>query len=122
MSLVTEDLVGRVALLFEKTIEASWDSHPMRKMTQAEVKRRFGLCASIFERLRGDLKWGIDRIAQHLPAYFRAELDGAAWTPDSRTFWLPKDGAVPMGRDGEPLEPARDTSGILLPGEPGFSN
>lgn len=122
-ALITEDLVGRVTLFFERTIEGSFRTHPMRmgRMTQAEVKRRFEICCSIFEQLRGELKWGIDRIEQHLPTYFCAELDGAPWKPNTRTFWLPEDGAAPMVQDGAPLEPEPDDGGLVLPGDPGVN-
>ena len=63
-TLIEDNLVGRVTLFFERVIGDSMTSHPMRHFTQAEAKRRFNICASIFEKLRGDLKWGIDRIEQ----------------------------------------------------------
>lgn len=121
-TLIDDNLVGRVTLFFERVIGDSMTSHPMRHFTQAEVKRRFDICCSIFEKLRGDLKWGVDRIEHHLPTYFRAELDGSTWTPDARKFWLPEDGAAPMVRDGAPIEADDDADKrIVLPGDPGFN-
>jgi hypothetical protein len=118
--LVTDDLVGRVTLLFEKVVEGSLTSHPVAKLTQAEVKGRFDKCAKIFEQLRGDLKWGIARIEERLPGYFSAEMNGTAWTPDKRTWWLPEDGPAPMVRDGEPIEAEPEGGQIIMPGDPGF--
>ncbi len=81
--------LARVTRSFEAIIAASFESHPMRHMTAAEVKRRFDMCASIFETLRVSLKWSIDRILDKLPSYLGCELDGADWKPDARTIWTP---------------------------------
>lgn len=86
---------AQVVGAFEAMISSSLETHPMRHLTQAEVKRRFDLCAGIFERLRGQLGWGIARVLDRMPEYFRAELDGVAWTPDPRACWMPNDGDRP---------------------------
>lgn len=93
--LIDEGQVGRVTLAFEETIAASFETHKMRHMTTAEVKRRFEMCARIFEKLRGELKWGIERILDTLPTYLGCELDGKDWASDAqgaRTIWAPGDG------------------------------
>jgi hypothetical protein len=84
--------VAQVTGAFEAMIARSLETHPMRHATHAEVKRRFEICASIFVRLRGELRWGIARTLDRMPAYFEAELDGSAWTPDERASWMPEDG------------------------------
>lgn len=84
--------LSRVTLAFEKTIRASYESHPVRHSTQAEISRRFEICARIFEQLRGDLEWGLERIFDKLPEYLGAELNGSTWEPDKRTCWMPSDG------------------------------
>jgi len=61
-------------------------------MTQAEVRRRFGICERLFRQLRGDLHWGLTRVLDHLPTYLRYELDGQPWEPDARSCWMPDDG------------------------------
>jgi hypothetical protein len=86
-------LLGRVTRVFEETIAKSFDGkHKMRHMTQAEVKRRFDMCAKIFSKLRSDLKWGIERIVDSLPGFLDQELSGSDWVPDARTIWAPGDG------------------------------
>lgn len=95
--LVEDDAIGQVVLGFEGAIAKSFADDAERDgrvvcMTAAEVKRRFKICAKIFGQLRGDLKWGITRIVDHLPRYLRAELDGQTWEPDKRECWLPEDG------------------------------
>jgi len=91
LKLVEQRLQGRVTLIFEKAIAVSFQ-HDRARQTAAEIKRRFEICCSIFESLRADLQWGIDRIEDHLPAYLRCELDGIEWKPDERTVWTPQDG------------------------------
>lgn len=91
--LETKD-VSRVTLAFERIINASFESHAVRHLTQSEVKRRFEMCAKIFETLRSDMKWSIERILDKLPIYLGCELDGADWKPDARTLWIPSDGAA----------------------------
>lgn len=94
--LIADDLVGRVTNDFIEVIGKSFAEDQKRsgkpiRMTQAEVKRRFDMCAKIFALLRGDLHWGIQRITDHLPIYLRAELDGKPWEPDQRQCWMPGD-------------------------------
>lgn len=93
-SLVTEDKVGKVALGIEAAVAQSFidDMQPGRviivhggnRITQAEIKRRGEMCIKIFRMLRGDLKWTIERILDHLPQYLRKELDGLTWEPEAR--------------------------------------
>lgn len=95
--LIEPDEIGRVTLDVMKAIEESFFEDARRNkrapcLTGSEVRRRFDICEKIFKVLRGDLKWGLARIGDHLTQYLRAELDGTEWTPGTRTFWLPKDG------------------------------
>lgn len=84
--------LSKVTLAFERIIRASLESHPVRHLTDREITRRFEMCAKIFESLRSDLKWSIDRILDKLPSYLGCELDGSDWKPDARTIWTPGDG------------------------------
>ncbi len=90
--LVDENHVGKVTMAFEEAITKSFEKHPMRHLTKSEVDRRFDLAAKIFVKLRGELKWGIDRALGHLSEYLGAELSGSDWTPDPRSCWMPEDG------------------------------
>ena len=56
----------------------------VRRVTKEETDRRVKICVGIFKVLRGDLKWSLDRIVDHLPKYLRAELDGTSWEPSAR--------------------------------------
>jgi hypothetical protein len=87
-ALVDSKLVGSAVLGFQRAIERSFveDHGPQ---TQAEIKRRFDICARVFRVLRGDLKWSVTRILDHLPRYLRCELDGQPWKPDASTIWTP---------------------------------
>lgn len=83
--------LGKTTLGIQTAIELSF-AQDGSTITQSEVKRRFRVCENIFKQLRGDMKWGIDRIIDHLPRYLRAELDGDAWEPDQRRCWISRDG------------------------------
>lgn len=83
--------LGKTTLGIQTAIELSY-AQDGAAITQWETTQRFKHCEKIFKVLRGDLKWGIDRIIDHLPRYLRAELDGDDWTPDSRQCWIANDG------------------------------
>jgi len=96
LSLIEEQQLGRVVLGFEFAISKSFASDTgltLAPVTHAKVKERFEICVRIFRVLRGDLKWGVERIMGHLPHYLRCELDGLPWEPDARATWAAQDSA-----------------------------
>lgn len=52
--------------------------------SRAEYVRRTEICVKIFRELRGDLKWTVERILDHLPGFLRKQLDGVPWEPEAR--------------------------------------
>lgn len=92
--LVGEGQIGAVTNSFVNSVAGSFaaDNGPQ---TQNEIKRRFNLCCEIFENLRGDLLWAVDRALDYIPRYLRCELDGEPYDPVSdskRTLWNPQQG------------------------------
>lgn len=87
----TKENVGTLVLAIESSIAASF-ALDGATMTGDEVKRRFNICLEIFKVLRGDMKWGMSRIVDHIPKYLLQELNGTTWTPDTRECWIPSDG------------------------------
>jgi hypothetical protein len=93
-SLVTEDQIPNVVAGIEKAVLKSFeeDRAPGRiilvtalpRITRDEVKRRSEICMKIFRELRGDLKWTVARIVDHLPKFLRMTLDGVSWEPEAR--------------------------------------
>lgn len=65
----------------------------MRKPTDAEVKRRFGILEKWFRDMRGERQWTVDRCLDCLPQALTAELAGRIYEPDKRSLWVPRDGA-----------------------------
>ena len=61
-------------------------------ITLGEIRRRFNICMKWAKTLRGDLKWGVQRIADEMTVVLRAELLGTSYTPSSREIWAPSDG------------------------------
>ena len=91
LALLDGEQLERVLLGIEDVVTRSFATDGAR-LTDAEVRRRFGICERLFRQLRGDLGWGLQRVLDHLPHYLRCELDGQAWEPDRRTCWMPEDG------------------------------
>lgn len=83
----------RVSKVFEAAIRASLEKHPVRHLTDAEIKRRFAICEKWFRTLRGDKRWGIDRTLDAIPLALEGELSGVGYEPDGRAVWCPGDGA-----------------------------
>lgn len=81
--------IPKIVRGFHRAIEGSFRSERTSVQTDTEVRRRFDICARIYRQLRGDLKWSVSRIMDHLPKYLRCELDGEAWKPDDRQAWIP---------------------------------
>lgn len=91
LNLVEQGQLERAMLGIERAVTRSFETDGARR-TDAEVRRRFGICERLFRQLRGDLGWGLVRVLDHLPNYLRCELDGLAWEPNPRTLWMPEDG------------------------------
>lgn len=87
--LIESKQIGPVVRGFETAIQHSFEQDH-GPQTQAEVKRRFDICARIFRNLRGDLRWSVPKILDFLPRYLRCELDGQPWTPDDTRVWSPQ--------------------------------
>lgn len=93
LDLVSEEQVAHVMRAVERAIADSFATCG-GPMTAAEVRRRFAICERIVRELRGDLRWGLQRVLDHLPHYLRCELDGTPWKPDERAVWVPEDEAT----------------------------
>jgi hypothetical protein len=76
---------------------ASLQSHPMRQVTQAEIKRRADICLRWYENLRGDLGWPVDRVLSAIGSALVAELDGRTYEPDTQAvMWKPNEALEPF--------------------------
>jgi len=86
--LVVEDQVGQVTLAFEQAIAASFIVRPHRLYLakSSAIKDRFDICAKVFRALRGDLKWSIPKVIDHLPGFLLKAIDGEAWEADAKTL------------------------------------
>ncbi len=91
LDLVEQGQLAQALFAMERVVTRSFEVDGSR-LTAAEVRRRFQICERLFRQLRGDLRWGLVRVLDHLPHYLRCELDGQAWEPDRRTCWMPGDG------------------------------
>lgn len=104
LGLIADDQLTRVTVAIERAIADSLAADRAR-VTRDEVRRRFSICERLLRQLRGDLKWGLQRVLDHIPRYLRYELDGVRWEPDARVTWVPEDdsnlntSAPPTGDD-----------------------
>lgn len=90
--LIIDDEIGKATRSISRMIWNSFRTHPSRK-TQAEIKRRFEICISIYKQCRGDLKFSTERALDNIPAGLAAKLDGAPWEPQTRDWWFGHDKA-----------------------------
>lgn len=82
-----------VSAVVEDAVLRSFDVRPMRRgITRAEVRRRVALCERIWQVLRIEQGWSVQRVCDHLYRFLLAELDGRSWEPPQRALWVPDGG------------------------------
>ncbi len=94
MQLFPGNALGQLVNAITEAIYQSFLS-PEGRMTNApmdEKRRRFAICMDWAQVLRGDLKWGMQRICDNIPAILKTELSGNKWRPDDRRCWISSDG------------------------------
>lgn len=86
----------QVLLGIERAIEDSFREDARRDerrvkvpRTEREEKRRISICLDLFERLRGDCGWSVDRIVDVMSTALRTELDGTVYEPRIETGLRP---------------------------------
>lgn len=61
---------------------------------RTEVKERFTACIKAARELRGDLKWGLERIIGVLDEVLICHLSKMEFKPSDRKCWIPSDGRL----------------------------
>lgn len=72
-----------IAQVFCALVERSFVTHPMRRVTDGEVKRRTDLLERWLRKLCDGQRWPIDRALHCLHIALRHELDGERYEPPS---------------------------------------
>src|SRR5690606_4349344 len=72
--LVSSADFGRIVLAVVASVELSFLDGA--STTRSEIRRRTDMAWDLVKTLRGDLKWSVAKILDHLTAYLRCELDG----------------------------------------------
>jgi len=90
--LVEDNQLGRVTSSFMEIVAGSFNRDPAR-LTRSSVKERTEILVLGFRYLRGDMKWGVERILGELPEYLHCKLNKKPWEPPKRQCWIPGDGA-----------------------------
>jgi hypothetical protein len=63
-----------------------------KDITQVEIKDRFTACVEWAKTLRGDFKWGLERIVGQFDEIIRCHLAKMDYKPPTRQLWMPGDG------------------------------
>ena len=86
--------IGTLTRALTRTIGKSFvDDGGMANPTADETRRRFRLLMENVMELRGERKWGVQRICSALPDILKCELSGSKYQPDDkRTTWIASDG------------------------------
>lgn len=90
--LIEDQQLGHVTSAFMLIVEHSFSRDPGR-VTRSAVKERMDILLTGFRHLRGDLKWGVERILGELPNLLHCRLNKKPWEPPKRQCWIPGDGA-----------------------------
>lgn len=79
---------GKLTLSVVASVELSFLDGA--RTTRSEIRRRTNMCWDLVLKLRGDLKWSVEKILDHLTAYLRCELDGIPYNPEKNNgLWKP---------------------------------
>lgn len=61
-------------------------------ITIAEIRSRFAACVHWAKILRGDLKWGLERVIGQFDEILRCHLTKTPYKVPTRACWVPEDG------------------------------
>lgn len=86
------ETLGTITNGVAKAVSLSFEEQHMKNPTRQEIRTRFEICIKWAKVLRGDLKWGVQRIADEMVNVLRAELCGQRYQPPKREVWVPTDG------------------------------
>jgi hypothetical protein len=95
MSMFPGEALGRLTNGIIAAVDRSFhDEHGQmkREITRAEIKDRFAACVHWARILRGDEKWGLDRIIGQFDEIIKCHLAKAEYKIPTRALWTPEDG------------------------------
>ncbi len=92
----TGDLT-RVTASFAAVVEHSFTTHPMRHLTQAEVKRRTDFVVEKFRFYRAERKWPVDKALSHLRHALARALNTQDFEVRERVLYVPDPTLVSKG-------------------------
>lgn len=89
----------KIDKVFADVIERSFTTHPMRHITDHEIKRRGFILIRWFRILRGEKRWALDRALHEVGRALRAELDGLTYTPSDSVLYRVDDDVEAMAAE-----------------------
>ena len=109
LSLVTRDKLPRVHAQMFDAVAYSYMICPCR-MTTDETRRRLKMVFEIWQTLRAQHRYTLDRLDHCLGRYLCYDLDGQKWEPLKRKTWLPGD---PVSMSLPQLPNARPDTNVI---------
>lgn len=97
LSLFPGEAMGKLTRAVTTAIDKSFrdpEGRLYKEITQAEIRDRFTACLKQAKILRGDLKWGVERIVGQLDEILRCHLAKRDYVPPQRKCWIPSDGEL----------------------------
>jgi len=97
LSLFPGEAMGRLVNGITAAVDRSFhDEHGKMRgdITRIEIKDRFTACVRWARILRGDKKWGLERIIGQFAEILRCYLAKAEYKIPERHVWVPEDGTV----------------------------
>jgi|WetSurMetagenome_2_1015567.scaffolds.fasta_scaffold67518_3 hypothetical protein len=96
LSLFPGAAMGTLTRAIFQAVDRSF-KHAQGKMRQdiplAEIRSRFSACVHWAKILRGDQKWGLERIIGQFDEILRCHLTKTDYKIPTRQCWVPEDGA-----------------------------
>lgn len=81
------EVMLQVSTAIEAAVRASFVSHKMRTLTNAEVKRRASWCCNTAVELRKVKQWPAERICDSMTHALATYLTHGSWDPPERNIW-----------------------------------
>ncbi len=78
----------RVTNAITAAIVRSFETHPMRKIVETEVQRRFDICVKWFRRMKA-VPFTTRRALNEIPIALAAELDQRTYEIPTSSLWSP---------------------------------
>ena len=85
----TGENAARLVAKVKEVVSASFQGHPMRHTTQAEINRRIEICVDYAQDMRKSKRWPLERCLDTMSRWLTKKLDTEKLEPSKRRMWRP---------------------------------